>query len=44
MEELHTCRIDGGGSPNIGQVTWWGEDALQQKYLLTRPSLTLRVP
>ena len=30
MEELHTCRIDGGGSPYIGQVTWWGEDALQQ--------------
>ena len=21
MEELHTCRIDGGGSPYIGQVT-----------------------
>jgi hypothetical protein len=31
MEELYTGRIDGGGSPYIGQVTWWGEDALQQK-------------
>jgi hypothetical protein len=29
MEELHTGRIDGGGSPYIGQVTLWGEDALQ---------------
>ena len=30
MEELHTGRINGGGSHYIGQVTWWGEDALQQ--------------
>jgi hypothetical protein len=33
MEELHADSIDGGGSLHIGQVTWWGEDALQQRYL-----------